>query len=296
MNTSKFNFRNLGFGLGLRPPHYKQVLSGESKANWFEVISENFLGFSDTAVGGSSLKRLLKIRENYPIVLHGVSMSIGGSDPMNMSYLKKLKQLIEIVEPEWVSDHLCWTGVHGRNLHDLLPLPYTKETLQHVSTRILQVQDYLQRPMVIENVSSYVEFKESTMSEWKFVAELAKTSNCGLLCDINNIFVSAHNHQNNPRDYIDTLPAEHIVQYHLAGPSKKGDLFIDTHSGPMMPEAWKIYEYALEKIGHRSTMIEWDSKIPSLQRLEAELDKARILFNRMQKPRKEVLSNEPMVS
>jgi len=266
----------LGFGLGLRTDHYDYILEYQPDIDWFEIISENYM-----VDGGKPLYYLNRIRENYPIVMHGVSLSIGSTDPLNLDYLKDLKHLVNRAEPKWVSDHLCWTGVHGHNSHDLLPLPYNEQTLRHVIGRIQQVQDYLGQQILIENPSSYVEFQHSDMSEWEFLKEMAVGADCLLLLDVNNIYVSGHNHDFSGEDYLDAIPVDRVQQIHLAGPSENGPMLIDTHDGPVHEQAWHLYEKAIQRFGKVSTMIEWDDNIPELPRLTAELDKAKDRLNRV---------------
>ena len=262
----------LGFGLGLRTDHYEQVLNDRPAVDWLEIISENYM-----IAGGKPLYYLDRIRELYPMVMHGVSMSIGSTAPLNFDYLTDLKQLIARVQPEWVSDHLCWTGVHGRNLHDLMPLPYTEETIAHVAARVGQVQDYLGRQILLENVSSYVTYEASQISEWEFLAAIAERADCLILLDINNIYVSSHNHGFDPLEYLDGMPADRIQQFHLAGHSYKDQLIIDTHDHPICDPVWLLYEQAVERFGQVSTMIERDDNIPPLDELVAELTVARRL-------------------
>jgi len=262
----------LGFGLGLRTDHYEQVLNDRPAIDWLEIISENYM-----VKGGKPLYYLDRIREHYPMVMHGVSMSIGSTAPLNFDYLADLKQLITRVQPEWVSDHLCWTGVHGRNLHDLMPLPYTEETIAHVVARISQVQDYLGRQILLENVSSYVTYKTSQLSEWEFLSAIAEQADCLILLDINNIFVSSHNHDFDPLEYLDGMPGERIRQFHLAGHSYQDQLIIDTHDHPVCDPVWSLYQQAVERFGQVSTMIERDDNIPPLDELLVELDRARRL-------------------
>ncbi len=269
---SKFSTdrRYLGFGLGLRTDHYEQVLNDRPAVDWLEIISENYM-----IEGGKPLHYLDRIRELYPMVMHGVSMSIGSTAPLNFDYLADLKQLIERVQPEWVSDHLCWTGVHGRNLHDLMPLPYTEETIAHVAARVKQVQDYLGRQILLENVSSYVTYEASQIPEWEFLTAIAEQADCLLLLDINNIYVSSHNHEFDPLEYLDGVPGERIQQFHLAGHSYKDQLIIDTHDHPICDPVWFLYQQAIERFGQVSTMIERDDNIPPLEELVAELEVAR---------------------
>ena len=262
----------LGFGLGLRPQHYPEILDTDEELpiDWFEIISENYM-----VPGGKPRQMLDRIRERYPLVMHGVSMSIASTSELNWKYLKRLKALAEDVQPKWISDHLCWTGVHGVNLHDLLPVPYTEEALTHISNRISQVQDFLGRRIAIENVSSYIEFKESEMSEWEFVAELAKRADCWLLLDVNNVFVSGENHEFDGSEFIQAIPKERVVQFHLAGHSEGETCLIDTHDQPVCDEVFDLYGKAISHFGPISTMIERDDNIPPLAELLAELNRAR---------------------
>lgn len=269
---------NLGFGLGLRTEHYESVLADEPKVDWFEILSENYM-----VPGGKPLYYLDQIKERYPLVMHGVSMSIGSVEPLDMTYLRQLKQLADRVNPKWISDHLCWTGVHGKNLHDLLPLPYTEETIKHVVSRIVQVQDYLGRQILIENVSSYASYTDSSMSEWAFITEIANRADCLLLFDVNNIYVSSVNHQFDAKDFINGVPADRVQQIHLAGHEDHGDYIIDTHDAPVIDAVWDLYEYAIKRFGPVSTMIERDDKIPPLAELVAELERAKTIASRVEK-------------
>jgi uncharacterized protein (UPF0276 family) len=266
----RFEFPALGFGVGLRRQHYGYVLDNHPKVDWFEVISENFM-----VRGGRPLQVLEKLREHYPIVFHGVSMSIGSTDPLNREYLSELHDLAKRFEPAWISDHLCWTGIGGRNLHDLLPLPYTEEAVRWVSARIRQVQETLERSILIENVSSYMAFVHSTMSEWEFLTAVAEKSDCGILLDINNVFVSAFNHGFDARTYIQSVPIDRVVQYHLAGHSDCGTHLLDTHDHPINAEVWALYELAARRFGDVSTLIEWDDLIPEFPVLEDAAEEAR---------------------
>jgi uncharacterized protein len=259
-----------GFGLGLRVEHYRDFLEHKPRVDWLEVISENYL-----VPGGKPLFHLDAIRANYPMVMHGVSLSIGSCDPLDMQYLGELKALMKRIEPAWVSDHLCWTGVDHTNLHDLLPMPYTEEALQHLCRRVDQVQTYLGRPLLLENVSSYVQFKADEMSEWEFVAALLKRSGCQLLLDVNNIYVSSVNHHFDPKHYIDAIPAAQTRQIHLAGHEDHGDYLIDTHDHAVCEPVWALYEYAVQRFGLLPTMIERDDNMPPLAALLDELDIAR---------------------
>ena len=262
----------LGYGLGLRPEHYAAVLDSLPAVDWFEIISENYL-----VDGGKPLHFLDRIREHYPMVMHGVSLSIGSSDPLDFDYLAGLKRLAGRIEPEWVSDHLCWTGVDGRNLHDLLPLPYTEEAIAHVAGRVSRVQDYLGRRILLENVSSYVTYTDSRVPEWEFLAAVAERADCWILLDVNNVHVSAHNHGFDALDYLGGVPSERVRQIHLAGHSHNGSLIIDTHDHPVPDPVWELYVEAVARLGPVSTMIERDDDIPPLAVLLDELARARAL-------------------
>ena len=270
MATAKPPF--LGFGLGLRPQHYAEILDGSPEIDWFEVISENYM-----IPGGQPMRMLDRICERYPVVMHGVSMSIASTSPLDMDYLRQLKALAARVKPVWISDHLCWTGVHGVNLHDLLPIPYTKEALAHVVDRVNQVQDFLDRPFTLENVSSYVTFGQSEMSEWDFVSEVSERTGCWLLFDVNNVYVSAFNHEFAAEDFLNGVPKDRIVQFHVAGHSHEETHMIDTHDHPVCPEVWDLYRKAVETFGPVSTMIERDDNIPPLAELVDELNHARAI-------------------
>ena len=258
------------FGLGLRTEHYNDFLEKPQPVDWLEVISENFM-----VDGGKPLTILDRIRANYPMTMHGVSMSIGSIDGLDKSYLNKLRALEQRIEPMWVSDHLCWTGVHGKNIHDLLPLPYTEEALQVIARNVMQAQDALQRPLVLENVSSYVEFDTSEMTEWEFLSEVCQATGCYLLLDINNVYVSAFNHGFSATDFIQGVPSDRVLQFHLAGHQDNGDYLIDTHDHAVCEGVWDLYQQALIQFGPIPTMIEWDDNIPPLKELLSELDKAR---------------------
>ena len=260
----------LGFGLGLRVDHYETILNSEPAIDWFEIISENYL-----VPGGKPLHYLDRIRARYPLVMHGVSLSIGSSDPLDREYLKQLKALAARVEPAWISDHLCWTGVHGRNLHDLLPLPYTEEAVEHVAARVREVQDFLGRQMLLENVSSYVSFASSQLTEWEFLAAVCERADCLILLDVNNIYVSSINHEFDPLRYLDGVPGERVRQIHLAGHEDHGNYIIDTHDHPVPDPVWNLYGETIKRLGPVSTMIERDDNIPALDELLAELDRAR---------------------
>ena len=228
--------------------------------------------------GGRALEVLAAVRDRHPIVMHGVSLSIGSTDALNRNYLRELRALARRFEPAWISDHLCWTGVGGHNLHDLLPLPYTEEVVRHVSARIRRVQDILERHILIENVSSYMSFRDSTLSEWEFLRAVAEEADCGILLDINNIFVSAFNHRFSAQEYIDAIPVERVVQYHLAGHSDHGTHLLDTHDHPIRDEVWSLYEHAVRRFGAVSTLIEWDDNIPEFRVLAEAAERARQIY------------------
>jgi uncharacterized protein len=259
-----------GFGLGLRPRHYQAILKTQPRVDWFEALSENYM-----IPGGRPLHYLDRIRERHPVVLHGVSLSIGSADPLDHGYLKQLKALAARVQPAWISDHLCWTGVDGRNLHDLMPLPYTEAALRHVARRVREVQDFLGRRILLENVSSYVSYRSSALTEWEFLAALTREADCDLLLDVNNIYVSAFNHDFDPLAFLDGVPPARVRQIHLAGHDHCGDLIIDTHDAPVIGPVWDLYAEALHRFGAVPTMIERDDNIPPLGTLLRELDRAR---------------------
>lgn len=278
-------FPSLGLGLGLRPPHYREVLGGRASVSWFEVISENFMGD-----GGRPLAVLEKVRRDFPVALHGVSLSLGSADPSKNGYakehLQRLRALVKRFDPAIVSDHCCWTEARGRNLHDLLPLPFTDEAIGTVVSRVSQVQEALGRRILIENVSSYLSFPHSEMTEWEFLAEIARRADCGILLDINNIYVSSVNHGFDPLEYLAGIPGERVGQVHLAGHSilegAKGKRFlIDTHDEEVCQEVWDLYAHAFRRFGDVSTMVEWDAKIPSYSRLEGEVRKAGAIQKRI---------------
>jgi len=259
-----------GFGLGLRVEHYEAILAERPAVDWFEALTENYL-----VAGGKPLHYLDRVREHYPLSLHGVSLSIGNTTPLNFEYLSKVKALAARIEPDCISDHLCWTGTTGRNLHDLLPLPYTEEALQHVASRVRNVQDYLGRQILLENVSSYVTFKDSRMTEWEFLRAVAEESDCLILLDVNNVYVSGMNHGFDPQRYLQGLPSDRIAQIHLAGHRAENGWLIDTHDQPVADAVWSLYLDAVSRFGQVPTSIERDANIPSLAELEQELSIAR---------------------
>jgi uncharacterized protein len=262
--------RPLGFGLGLRPVYYADILDKKPRVDWLEVISENFM-----VPGGRPLSMLERVRNCYPIVMHGVTMSIASTAPLDFSYLRELKALADRFEPEWISDHLCWTGVHGINLHDLLPIPYTSEALDHVVGRIKTVQDFLGRRIALENVTTYVTFTHSEMDEWTFVREVAERADCWLLLDVSNVFVSSFNHGYEAVTYLDTIPEDRVIQLHLAGKTDASTHKIDTHDHPVCEDVWSLYYETCRRFGSLSTMIERDANFPPFDELLAELDHAR---------------------
>jgi len=262
----------LGHGVGLRTKHFPQVWDGTARVDWFEAISENFM-----IRGGRPLAILERARSLAPLVLHGVSLSLGSTDPLNESYLRDLRTLIQRFDPSWVSDHLCWGSIGGHYAHDLLPLPYTEEALTYMITRIQTVQDRLGRQILIENVSSYLTFSHSTMSEWTFLAEIAAQADCGILLDVNNVYVSSVNHGYSPEEYLEGLPVDRIRQIHLAGHSNHGTHLLDTHDGPVIAPVWDLYRLALRRFGRVSTLMEWDDQIPEFEVLCAEAERARAI-------------------
>lgn len=278
--AARIRHEPLGVGVGLRSPHFTHILENNPQISWFEAISENYMGLSTSPLSGRPLRVLELIRKNYPIVLHGVSMSIGSSDPLDLNYLKRLKELCAAIEPSWISDHLCWTSIEGENLHDLLPLPYTEEALKHVVQRISAAQDILGRRLAFENVSAYLSYEHSEMTEWEFLAEISKQADCDLLLDINNVYVSSVNQNFNPVDFINKIPANRVAQIHLAGHSRSGEMLIDTHDHPVSKSVWDLYEFAIDSFGIKPTLIEWDANIPDFSRLEIEARSAENILEK----------------
>lgn len=265
-----------GIGIGLRPSHYSYVLQNVPDVPWFEVISENFMGIK-SGTGGQPIAVLEKVRSLWPIALHGVSLSIGSTDPINWNYLHSLKELIKKIEPIVVSDHFCWTGVGGENLHDLLPLPFTQEAIDHLVSRIHQVQEFLGRRILLENASSYMTYEHSEMKEWEFITEVSKRSGCGILLDVNNVFVNSMNHNFDAKDYLRNLPVACVGQMHLAGHQDMGDYLLDTHDRQIGNKVWELYTKATNIFGPVPTLIEWDSEIPEFPVLQSEAQKARFI-------------------
>jgi hypothetical protein len=285
----------LGVGIGLRPTHYPDILDrlrdaseqGEREPvrrvlgiDWLEVLSENYM-----IPGGRPRRVLRDLVPHVPLVLHGVSLNIGSADPLSSTYLDQLADLAELTGARWISDHLCWTGVGGHNLHDLIPLPYTDAALRHVSERVTQVQDRLGRRIALENVSSYMSYRADAMPEWEFLARVAERADCGILLDVNNVFVSAHNHGFDARAYLDAIPRDRVFQLHLAGHSEEPPLLIDTHDHPVRAEVWELYSYTIARLGPISTLIEWDDHIPEYAVMVAEASRARaILESHLRRP------------
>lgn len=262
--------QHLGHGIGLRTKHYPQLLDGTLRADWFEVISENFM-----IDGGRPLAVLERARSVAPVVLHGVSLSLGSVDPLNEGYLQRLRALAQRIEPAWISDHLCWGSIGGRHAHDLLPLPFTEEAVRHVAERVARVQDVLGRRILVENVSSYVAFAHSTMPEWQFVAAIAERADCGILLDVNNVHVSARNHGFAAESYLAGIPAARVGQIHLAGHTDLGTHLLDTHDGPVVDAVWRLYEHVVARCGAVATLVEWDDHVPAADVVLAEAERAR---------------------
>jgi len=264
------SFQNLGLGVGLRTAHFAYLLEHRPQVDWFEIITENFLDS-----GGRPRYVLEQLADRYPIVMHGVSLSIGSADPLDIEYLRKVRKLATAVKARWVSDHLCWTGVAGRNTHDLLPLPLNDESLRHVTERVRTVQDVWERPLVLENPSSYVTFRSSTMNEWDFLSRLVDETGCKLLLDVNNVYVSSVNHDFDPGEYLRGVPPESVVQFHLAGHQRLPTHIVDTHDGPVIDPVWALYREAHRLTGGAATLLEWDAKIPAFDVVHAEVLKAK---------------------
>ncbi|MGB6045177.1 MAG: DUF692 domain-containing protein [Pirellulales bacterium] len=270
MTLPRLGHENLGLGVGLRTTHFQHILHQQPDVDWFEIISENFIDS-----GGRPRYILEQIAERYNVVMHGVSMSIGSTDPLDFDYLGKLKQLARTINAHWISDHLCWTGVASRNSHDLLPIPFNEQTLDHVVQRIRIVQDFLERPLVLENPSSYVTFVDSTLSEWEFLSRMSEDADCGLLLDVNNVYVSSINHDFDPEEFIKSIPYQRVVQCHLAGHTNCVTHLIDTHDSHVIDKVWKLYAQAHQLTGGISTLLEWDASIPPFEVVHAEVLKAK---------------------
>jgi uncharacterized protein len=277
MSANKFNgFTNLGIGIGLRIPHYQHILSRKPTVDWFEIISENYM-----IDGGRPLQVLDQILEQYKVIQHGVSMYFGSTDKLNREHLKRLKALVKRTKTPFLSDHLCWGSVDGRYTHDLLPMPYTFEAVKNTAERIRAVQDFVEVPIIVENVSSYAEFHQSEMTEWEFLSEVVDKADCGILLDVNNIYVSSKNHNFDPYDYLNGVPHERVGQIHIAGHSKFEKYILDTHDHPVLDPVWKMYAHAIRMCGPTSTLLEWDAHIPSFQEVHAEALKARKFLNQV---------------
>jgi len=270
MPANRFNnFTNYGIGIGLRVPHYQHILSRKPATDWFEIISENFM-----VDGGRPLHVLDQILEQYRVVQHGVAMYLGSTDPLDRDHLRKIKRLVKRTNTPWLSDHLCWGSVDGRSTHDLLPLPYTFAAAGHVAQRIREVRDYLEIPILVENVSSYAEFHASEMSEWEFLSEVVEKADAGILLDVNNIYVSSQNHNFNPYDYLNNIPHHRVGQFHIAGHSRFEKYILDTHDHPVLDPVWKMYAHAINLTGPTATLLEWDDRIPSFDEVHREALKA----------------------
>jgi uncharacterized protein (UPF0276 family) len=270
MPANRFNnFTNYGIGIGLRVPHYSHILSKKPVVDWFEIISENFM-----VDGGRSLDVLDTILEQYRVVQHGVSMYFGSAEGLNRDHLTKLKRLVKRTNTPWLSDHLCWGSVDGRYTHDLLPMPYTKAVARNTAQKIRQARDFLEVPIAVENVSSYAEFHASDMTEWEFLSEVVELADCGILLDVNNIYVSSMNHNFNPYDYLNNVPHHRVAQVHIAGHSKYRKYILDTHDHPVIDPVWKLYAHAIKLVGPTATLLEWDASIPSFEEVHDEALKA----------------------
>ena len=267
--ANRFSLPNLGIGLGLRTVHYTHILESEPAVDWFEILSENYM-----QTKGRPLHFLDRVAERYPIAMHGVSLSIGGTDPLDRAYLTELKELRHRSKALWVSDHLCWTGVAGKNTHDLLPMPYTEESLKHVVSRVREVQDFLEAPLALENPSTYVEHAGNTMTEWDFLAALAREADCALLLDVNNIFVSSYNHGFDAAAYLAAIPFDRVVQLHVSGHTNHGTHIVDTHIGPVIDPVWELLGEAHRRTG-ASILLEWDAEIPSFEETHADALRAK---------------------
>lgn len=267
---NRFGLPDLGVGLGLRTVHYARIAETQPEVDWFEILSENYM-----QTGGRPLEWLDAVAARYPVAMHGVSLSIGSTDPLDQEYLKELRALRDRTKARWVSDHLCWTGVGGKNTHDLLPVPYTEEALRHVAARVRAVQDVLGAPLALENPSTYVEFTGSEMPEWEFLARLAAEADCAILLDVNNVYVSSYNHGFDPREYLAAVPYDRVVQMHVAGHTNHGTHIVDSHIGPVIEPVWELLGEAWRRAGGVSVLLEWDAEIPGFEETHAEALKAR---------------------
>lgn len=269
-NAPRLGLPDLGVGVGLRISHYEAIFASFPAVDWFEIISENFM-----VRGGKPLQNLNRILSRYPVVQHGVALSIGSTSPLDWDYLRELKKLLKHVKSPWISDHLCFTNANGFHSHDLLPLPYTEEALHHVASRARTVQDFLEVPLALENASSYLTYTSSQMTEWDFLSAIVEEANCAILLDVNNIYVSSYNHNFDPHEYVAAVPADRVVQIHLAGHTHFGTYILDTHSDHVIDPVWDLYRHAIRRIGSVSTLVEWDDDIPPLETVLAEAERAR---------------------
>jgi uncharacterized protein (UPF0276 family) len=270
MPSNRFNAHtDYGIGIGLRIPHYQHIFNKKPVVDWFEIISENFM-----VGGGRALANLDQILERYRVVQHGVSMYFGSAEPLNRDHLRRLKALIKRTRTPWLSDHLCWGSVDGTYSHDLLPMPYTFEAAEVTARKVREARDFLEVPIAVENVSSYAEFHMSEMTEWEFLNEVVEQADCGILLDVNNIYVSSRNHEFDPYEYLNDIPAERVAQIHIAGHSKFRKYILDTHDHPVIDPVWKMYEHAIRRVGPTATLLEWDDRIPSFEEVHAEALKA----------------------
>jgi len=292
MPANRFNaFTDYGVGIGLRIPHYEHIFSKKPTVDWFEIISENFM-----VDGGMPLKMLDRILDQYRVVQHGVSMYFGSAQPLDREHLKRLKTLTRRTKTPWLSDHLCWGSVDGQYTHDLLPLPYTWEAIRTTAARIREVQDCLEIPVAVENVSSYAEFHESEMTEWEFLNEVVHSANCGILLDVNNIYVSSQNHDFDPMEYVNAVEAERVAQIHIAGHSKFEKYTLDTHDHPVLDPVWELYACAIERTGPTATLLEWDDKIPSFEEVHAEALKANRFLTHAARETQKVSAEEEVAA
>ncbi len=273
--ANRFGLPDLGVGLGLRTVHYAHIAETQPEVDWFEILSDNYM-----QTGGRPLEWLDAIADRYPVAMHGVSLSIGSTDPLNRAYLTELRALRDRCRARWVSDHLCWTGVGGKNTHDLLPMPYTEEALHHVTARVRAVQDFLGAPLALENPSTYVEFSDGEMPEWEFLARLADSADCGILLDVNNVYVSAYNHGFDPHEYLAAIPFDRVVQFHVAGHTNHGTHIVDSHIGPVIDDVWRLLGESWRKAGGASVLLEWDAEIPSFEATHAEALRAKEFVGR----------------
>jgi hypothetical protein len=270
MPANRFNgYTDYGIGIGLRIPHYGHIFAHKPAVDWFEIISETFM-----VDGGRPLVMLDRILEQYRVVQHGVSMYFGSAEPLNREHLRRLKRLVQRTRTPWLTDHLCWGSVDGRYTHDLLPMPYTFEAAEVTARKIREARDFLEVPIAVENVSSYAEFHVSEMTEWEFLNEVVERADCGILLDVNNIYVSSRNHRFDPREYLDAVPAERVAQIHIAGHSKFERYILDTHDHPVIDPVWRLYDRAIRRLGSTATLLEWDDRIPSFDEVHAEARKA----------------------